>query len=517
MNDFSLRRLLNLPVLTGLLIAALLAWMFATGHVARSFAMLALGLLWLLITGLWWALRARGRRLPRLAALLLIIGVAVLVLKMTTRYDGSSDGTALPRLVWKWQKPAAPALGATVTALPASELAQLPAGLADMPRFMGPAGDGVVAAAGFAMDWSAHPPREVWRQPVGIGWAGFAVAGRRAVTQEQRGDDECVTCYDVVTGKLLWLHADKARFSEGMGGDGPRATPTIDAQAAQVFTLGATGILNCLNLETGAVKWRRDTLKDCDAGNLTWGKSTGPLLHGPHVIVNGGNRAPGLIAMRRDNGEIVWRGGDDDASYSSPVLMTLAGCEQIVSVNATSVSGHDTATGAVLWSFPWPGDYPKVAQPMLVGTDRVLVTSSYGMKSHLLEIKNGADGKLSCSEVWASSAPRTKFSSAAVIGGHAYALDEGTLACVDLASGERGWRAGRYGYGQHLVTDGHLLIQAEPGFVVLVRPDPAGLAEVARLAALDSGKTWNPPTLAGRWLLLRNDREAVCYELPAKP
>ena len=88
----------------------------------------------------------------------------------------------------------------------------------------------------------------------------------------------------------------------------------------------------------------------------------------------------------------------------------------------------------------------------------------------------------------------------------------GILGCVDLADGRRRWRDGAYGYGQHLVAGDHLLIQTEPGDVVLVKANPEHLEEVARLSALTS-KTWNPPALAGRWLLVRNDREAVCFEL----
>jgi outer membrane protein assembly factor BamB len=124
---------------------------------------------------------------------------------------------------------------------------------------------------------------------------------------------------------------------------------------------------------------------------------------------------------------------------------------------------------------------------------------------------------LSARAVWTASTPRTKFSSASVVGDHLYGIDEGTLVCARLSDGERVWRAGRYGYGPHLLCgEDLLLIQTEPGPVVLVRASAEGLQELAKLPAL-SDKTWNPPALAGRWLLVRNDREAVCWELPAGP
>ncbi len=509
-------RFITVAAVSAAAIAGVIYWLDDTGNVARVPLSLGLALLWVLVHGLWWALAVKGSRVRRLltfVAVLVALGVTV---KYTVRYEGSADGSSYPRLTWRWSLPDVKDLPSLPEGGQApAPVAGAPDGLADATRFMGAAGDGRVPDPGLLTDWEAHPPREVWRQPVGLGWAGFAVAGRRAVTQEQRGEEEYVTCYDAATGTLLWAHKDVARFSEGMGGDGPRTTPTIDVESQTVLSLGATGILNCLDLQTGAKKWSRNVLTDAGTENLTWAKSAAPLLHGPHVIVSGGTGAPTLLALRRDTGEVAWTAGTDAASYSSPVLLTLAGVEQIVSVNQTTVTGHDPAKGTVLWTFSWPGNMPKVSQPIPAGGDRVLVTASYGMKSHLLHITKDGSGTLQCTALWTSGSPRTKFSSPAIFGDHIYAMDEGTLACVELATGERGWRKGRYGYGQHLIVGEHLLIQAEPGFVMLIRPDAGKLQELGRIDALSS-KTWNPPTLAGRWLLVRNDREAVCYELPVK-
>ncbi len=505
------RRVPLYPVIVLLITGSLLAWLMATQHYARGFAAIGLPLLAAILIGFWWALRAPGKRLKRLGMMILAIGLLLVVRLKLVRYEGSADGTALPSYSWVWSKRhEMPALHSQTTA--SGDLGPLPAGLADWTRFMGPNGDGMLPAPAWNTDWAAHPPREVWRQPVGVGWSGFAVIGRRAITQEQRGDEESVTCYDVETGKLLWSHADKTLFKDiDMSGPGPRSTPTINSASGLVFTMGATGILNCLDVATGESRWAEHVLKNEGSNNLQWGKSNSPLLHGELVIVTGGKNGEMLQAYRQSDGKKVWTGGNDAASYSTPAVLTLAGKEQLVSVNQTSVTGHDPATGAQLWSFPWPGDMPKVTQPIPAGPNRILVTASYGMKSHLLEIKQ-ADGKFTCDAVWTSTAPRTKFSSATILEGHAYALDEGVLACVDLATGERVWRDGRYGYGQHLQFGDILLIQSERGPVVVARVSKEKLTELGHVDALSS-KTWNPPTPAGRWLLVRNDREAVCYEM----
>lgn len=504
------------PLFLTLLFGGLLAWLWATDHVFRSGGLMILIPLWLILFGLWWALHLRGVRLKRLGVFILGAIAVIAAFKYLIRYEGSADGSAFPSLAWRWQKAEVlPELhgGADAAAAPSAT----PAGVADMPRFLGTKGDGVLPEPDWQTDWKAHPPREVWRIKVGEGWAGFAVAGGRALTQEQRGEEEYVTCYDLATGKLLWAHADKTRFDEPMGGIGPRSTPTVDAAQNVVFTMGSKGLLNCLDLASGKVRWSQEVLKDGGSTKSPeWGKSAAPLIVGDHIVCSGGDNGTTLIAYRRSDGQLAWKAGKDGGSYSSPVLMTLAGREQILSVNSNSVTGHDPASGAVLWKFDWPGMFPKVGQPVQVTPERVLITSSYGLKSNLLEVKPAADGRLSVSSIWAASAPRTKFSSASVFGTHAYALDEGTFCCVDLATGERGWREGRYGFGQQIrLGESLMLVQAEKGFVALVKANPAKLEEVSRLEALNA-KTWNPPTLAGRWLLLRNDREAVCFELPAK-
>lgn len=504
------------PLILTLLFGGLLVWLWLTDHVFRSGGLMILIPLWFILVGLWWALRQRGARLKRLGFFVLGFITLVAAFRFLVRYEGSADGSAFPSLVWRWQKKQTLSQLPSVVANAAADV-PAPSGAADMPRFLGTKGDGVLPEPQWQTDWSKHPPREVWRIAVGDGWSGFAVSGGRALTQEQRGEEECVTCYELATGKLLWSHADKARFDEAMGGIGPRATPTVDGAKGIVFTIGGTGILNCLDLKTGVRRWSRQVIEDCGAGkNLQWGKSASPVLVGEFVIASGGENGVSLIAYRQDNGEIAWKGGDDGGSYSTPVLMTLAGREQIVTLNAGSVTGHDPLTGTVLWKFEWPGMFPKVAQAVQLSPERLLITSSYGLKSHMLEIKAGADSRMNASALWKSSAPRTKFSSASVFGTHAYALDEGTLCSVDLTTGERGWREGRYGFGQQIrVGDTWLLMQAEKGFVALIKANPEKLEEVSRLDALHA-KAWNPPTLAGRWLLLRNDLEAVCYELPTK-
>lgn len=458
-------------------------------------------------TGLRW--RSKFIRLGVVVVVLVGLGFAF---GRTVRMDGSINGSGWPKLTWRWTpKPDAGVQQLRVA--PDAAVVDLASGSEhDFPQFLGPERSGLVRGVQLARDWSVRVPRELWRQPVGVGWSSFAVVGSCAITQEQRGDSELTVCYDIDTGRPLWEHANPVRFSEGMGGDGPRATPTIDG--GRVYVLGATGVLDCLDGATGKAIWSRDVLKENDLPNLIWGKSSSPLVVDDLVVVSGGDvKKATLLAYKKETGEPAWQAGADKASYSSPLLATLAGVRQILSVNAGSVTGHDPADGHELWSFPWPGEFAKASQPIVLDSDRVFISAGYGLGCSLLQLEAGEAGRMQVRELWHSPHMKTQFTSAVLRDGFAYGLDDGILACVDLATGERKWKGGRYGHGQVLLINDVILVQAESGEIALVAADAAGHNELGRFRALKS-KTWNNPALAGGKLLVRNDREAACYELP---
>ena len=381
------------------------------------------------------------------------------------------------------------------------------------PCFRGADGLGVAAVADLRGDWSALPPRTVWRRPLGAGWSGFAIDAGQAFTQEQVSDSETVVCYDLATGREQWSHADRAHFESASAGDGPRATPAVAGDC--VYSLGGAGLLNCLDRRTGRRRWSVDILADSDASNLMHALSGSPLVVDELVVVSaGGDRGKSLAAYDRATGRRAWRAGDDPAGYGSPLVCTLAGRRQIVILNRPGLAAHDVLTGCVLWTFPWSNSTEtNCSQPIPVGENRLFVSSGYGKGCALLEIEARETGPWSVRTLWTSRSLKTKFASAVIHAGHAYGLDDGILCCVDLADGRRRWKAGRYGHGQVLLAGDKLVVQCESGEVALVAADPAGHRELGRFAAL-VGKTWNYPALAGRWLLCRNDREAACFELP---
>jgi outer membrane protein assembly factor BamB len=390
------------------------------------------------------------------------------------------------------------------------------AGDQDYPRFLGRDGRATVTNVALATDWQTNPPRLLWRQPIGAGWSAFSIVGDYAVTQEQRGRHELVVCYELQTGQIVWSHQDLARFYEVLGGVGPRATPTIED--GRVYTQGATGILNCLELTSGRLIWTRDILAENSAPQIQWGRSGSPLIVDDKVVVSaGGPDGKSLVAYDKMTGARIWSAGDDPSSYASPILTTLAGRRQVVTVNEDHVRGHDVEDGRQLWSFPWPGNSANDAntsQPVPLGANRVFVSKGYLQGCAVFEVRAGTNGEFVTDQVWRShKSLKTKMSNVVVHEGHMYGLSGGILECVQIEGLQRKWKGGRYGHGQVILVDDLLLITTEQGELLLVRATPQRHEEVTRFPALED-KTWNNPALAGPYLLVRNHLEAACYQLP---
>ena len=377
--------------------------------------------------------------------------------------------------------------------------------------FRGPNRDGRYTQTPIDTTWTNDGLVPIWKQPVGGGYASFVIADGRAFTIEQRRDREVVAAYDVATGRELWTHGWDAHFREMMGGPGPRATPTW--HDGRLYALGAIGHFWCLDAETGAVVWSRQILNDSGSRNLHWAMAASPLMVDEMVIVQpGGDDGWSVVAYDRMSGEVIWHALNDVQGYTSPMDVTLAGQRQILIVTAERVAGLRVDDGAVLWEHPWViSTVPNIAQPVLLGNNRIFLSASYGQGAMVIELTE-AWNRLSADIVWHNNRMKNKFSSSVLLNGYVYGLDESILACVDTATGELMWKGGRYGYGQLLLVGNHLVILTEDGDLALVRAIPDRHYEVARFPAID-GKTWNVPAIADGRLLVRNAREMAAFDL----
>ena len=379
------------------------------------------------------------------------------------------------------------------------------------PGYRGPERDGVYREP-IRVSWDGLMP--MWKQPIGGGYASFAVAGGRAFTIEQRGRNEVVAAYDVMSGQERWTNAWPAFFQESMGGDGPRATPTW--ADGLVYGLGASGELRCLDAQTGRLVWRTNILDDAGARNLTWGMAASPLVAGDAVIVlPGGSAGRSVAAYDRRTGAKLWTALDDPQSYTAPMQVTLLGVRQWLIVSAERLVGLGVERHEVLWELPWVTEYGiNAAQPIVIGDSRVFYSSGYGVGAAVVELTKTGDG-FGVRDVWRNNRMKNRASSSVVHDGFIYGLDEAILACLDAATGEVKWKGGRYGYGQILVAGGHLVVTTDTGDLVLVAATPDAHREIARIPAI-AGKTWNMPAFADGILLVRNGDEMAAFDLRKK-
>jgi outer membrane protein assembly factor BamB len=376
----------------------------------------------------------------------------------------------------------------------------------DWPGFRGPHRDGIASGVRIETDWSKLPPVEMWRRPIGPGWSSFAVQGDLLYTQEQRGSDEVVACYNVATGKPVWRHTDAARFWESNAGPGPRGTPTLSN--GRVYTFGATGLANALDAGTGAVVWSRNAASDTGMKVPEWGFASSPLVVDDQVIVAASGR---LAAYNLATGEPRWLGPAGGVSYSSPVLAKIGGVEQILLLNTAGVTSVSLSNGTLLWKYEWPG-YP-IVQPALTLDGDVLISVSDSSGTRRLAVTHGTGG-WTVEERWTSMGLKPYFNDFVLHNGYAYGFDGGILACIDLKDGKRAWKGGRYGHGQLvLLPDSEaLLVLSEEGGLALVAATADQFKELAHFPAIE-GKTWNHPVLVGDVLLVRNGQEMVAFRL----
>lgn len=407
--------------------------------------------------------------------------------------------------------------GPTEPSPPRVALSDLSVSAGDWPEFRGAARDGAVRGASITADWKAQLPRELWRRRVGPGWSSFVTVGDMAFTQEQRGEHEAVVCFDIATGNELWSHTDKARFWEVVAGAGPRSTPTF-AQG-KLYTQGASGLLDCLDAATGELVWSRDIKTDAAMKDPPgWGFSSSPLVtHGAVITFAGGKEGKSVLAYDAATGEPKWHGGKGISSYSSPHLATIAGVEQVLMVSDHGLEAFDPASGAILWEHKWflEGMF-RVNQPLVLPGGKVLIATGMANGSKLLAVTNEGD-QWQVNEEWFSKDYSPYFNDAVVHDGHLYGFDGPIFLCVDLATGKKLWKKGRYGHGQVLLVadQGLLVIISEKGELALVEADPKDLKELGKFQAI-KGKTWNHPVITGNKLLVRNDEEMACFEVAGK-
>jgi len=393
----------------------------------------------------------------------------------------------------------------------------------DWMHWRGPMQNGYSPEKDLPATWSPDGENLVWKVPIGGRTTPIILNGRVFFINDVKDpkdpltEQERVVCLDADTGKQIWAHTDEARFTEAVGGAGPRATPTF--HDGKLYALGAKGTLNCLDAATGRRLWVQDMADDSGAKPPPggwWGFCSSPLVaRGLVVVVSSFTDGKAVLAYKADNGDLAWSGGKGKHSYGSAQLSTLGGVEQMLVTTDHGLTSYDPASGKELWDHNWEPmkDMARVVQPAVVSETDVLLGNGFKQGTRRLRLSQQSDG-WSAEAVWTTKAISPYFNDLVVHKGHLYGFDDAFFTCVSLDEGEKRWRARGYGNGQVLLLADQdlLLILSERGEVSLVKADPEKHTVVSRFKAIE-GKTWNHPVVAHGKLFVRNGEEVACFRL----
>ena len=392
----------------------------------------------------------------------------------------------------------------------------------DWAQFLGPQRNGTSTEKNLINAWPAGGPKIVWRTPLGVSMSGIAVANGAAYTMFQDESKQYVACLNAADGKERWRTPVAPMFENAMG-HGPRATPTV--ADGHVFAFTGEGILVALKAQDGKQLWSVDVPKLLKGKPNEYGVSCSPLVTGDHVVVHSGTNTAAVAAFHVATGKLAWQAGRGNAGYSSPVLMTLGGEAQIVSLTAAGAIGIEPVSGKQLWTFPYPTEYDcNTASPVKLDDQHVLISAGENHGSVILALQSGKSDT-AIESVWSSlgkdSQLRAEWQTPVIHDGHLYGLDNQggagpitNLVCVRLTDHKTVWQKNRFGKSNLILADGKLFLTTMEGEVVIVEANSKEFRGLGRASVMET--TRQAPALANGQLFVRDNNEVLCIDVKAK-
>jgi outer membrane protein assembly factor BamB len=418
----------------------------------------------------------------------------------------------------------------------------------DWPQWFGPRRDGSIQEPGLIERIPEGGLKRLWSQPVGLGYAGPAVAGGRVFVsdylkesgeitnnpslRDQLRGQERLQCLDAESGEVLWDHRYPRNYSISYPA-GPRATPAVEGD--RVVHLGAEGDLICFSVEDGKVAWQKKLPEVYGSETPIWGHAASPLIVDGQGIVLAGGEGAYVVSIDLQSGKEQWRAlTAKELGYCPAVVVTFGGVRQLMVWDPEVLHSLDPATGKELWSVPIAPSYGMSIAPPVVSGDRMYV-SGIGEASVMLKLKADPAG---AEVLWRGKSKMALYSgNAAPIfhSGFVYGADcgAGNLICFDAADGTRRWEtyqptAGgtrRVSHGTafiHSLGNDRYLVLTETGDLVIAKLTPQEYQEQSRFHVIDPTNecfgrpvVWSYPAIANGKLYVRNDREIACYNLSA--
>jgi outer membrane protein assembly factor BamB len=441
--------------------------------------------------------------------LCLVAGVALCGCKKHDTANAAKTPGAAPGAQPAANPPVGPAgqQVAQATATPAVGAQTSVGGGSDWPRFQGPTGDSLAPSQGIKANWTANPPPKLWETAMSDGgFAGPAEANGKVYIIDHRGQQDVVRCIDLGSGQDVWTYPYDEPGGDNYGYS--RATPCVSG--GKTYTCSRSGLLNCLDANSGAKLWSRSLKTDFGGTPPQWNYAASPIVDGDRlVVVPGGPK--GLVAvLNKDSGATIWQGGGTDAaSYATPVPATINGAKQYVVFNCKSLAGVSADGGKLLWRVGWETGCDVNAATPLIDGSLVVITSGYNHGCAGVEVK-GSSARIA----WQNKAIQAHFSSSVLYNGKVYGIgDPGNLVCLNPGDGKVLWQQAGFEKGGLIVVDGMLLaFQGGNGALAQVKADASGYQEIGRFTPL-GGQSWTAPIVARGRLIVRNKTTLACFQL----
>ncbi len=387
-----------------------------------------------------------------------------------------------------------------------------PAGASDWPQLWGPT---VSAAVDEGAPPGAVALRELWRRPIGSGFSGITVKGERGYTGESDGTTDHAIAFDVKTGRTLW-RAPLGETYRGHDGsrDGPISTPAVSA--GRVFMAGPRGSLIALDSATGRVLWRQELVAEPRTKLPHYGFGASPIVAGDRVVLQvGGAEKSGLVAYDAKTGAVAWSAlpsetKGDSAGYATAAPLTLAGQKLLVVTAHDRVFAVRPEDGAVAWSHSLGEAEEPSRSPLVLDTDRVLVSRFSG--STLIALSPDGSG-FKATESWKSARLKGTYSPTVHAEGSLYGYNGQYLTCLDAKTGEVRWRE-KTQSGTLIRVGRHLVVLGESsGVLRIAEAASTGYREVARATAFNAGsQSSTGPSYADGRVYVRNVEEMVAFD-----
>ena len=325
------------------------------------------------------------------------------------------------------------------------------------PQFRGPNGNGHAAsAADIPLKWNegeASKPegrRNIrWKTPLpGTGWSTPVIGGGRIwmTSAEDDGKKLLGICVDAKSGRVLRsrvvFEVEKPEPKNRLNSFAS-PSPALDDEHVYLH-FGSYGTA-CLDAKTGKTIWQRRDL-NCDHQQ---GPGSSPVIIDDVLVFNvDGMDVQYVIALDLKTGKTRWKTKrsvrldhlpeDRQKSYTTPIVITVAGKKHIVSTGAEGTMGYDPKDGKELWQVRHRG-FSNTSLPVANANTMFLNTGF--MRPSVVAIRFDGEKPVSDERMaWVYSRSVPKIPSSLVVDGLYYMVnDNGTVTCLDVESGERLW------------------------------------------------------------------------------